>query len=315
MNDRDDSELPVHIITKLKVTIYYNLLASKNSNGATKNPVLVSIIASIQMVANVMQIMKHYLQETLTIGIIEMKTFIAKSLKMMMAITATLLFSASCLAQNVLKPAPDNNLTYTVKPDLRKCAFPACGGWYLTPVNQYSLQLENTDEAYQHSLLLHNSIYVASINYKPLGLTPDQIQKLENIMRSGQALLRGSIGNPLNSTSPIAGRVFTAQNAWTSPNKNDAVGPYLKVSSSGIVCITTPCPYFKAELINSLFTTNFDELVFDKAGLDREQEAVAWKTVASDGLVITGVKYESQGQTGPGTGISATKVFFVFPGK
>ena len=59
----------------------------------------------------------------------------------------------------------------------------------------------------------------------------------------------------------------------------------------------------------------FDELVFDKAGLDREQEAVAWKTVASDGLVITGVKYESQGQTGPGTGISVTKVFFVFPGK
>lgn len=231
----------------------------------------------------------------------------------MVTVFACLLVSGSCLAQNELVPLPDSNLTYSVKPDYRKCAFPLCGGWYLTPVNQYSTQLENADEAYEHSLIVPNTIYVASINYKPMNLTSDQIAKLESIMRSGQALLKGSVRAPLAATSPTVVKTFTAQGAWTSPNKSEPVGPYLKVSSSGIVCITTPCPYYKAELVNSTFTTTFDELMFEKAELDREQEALAWHAVATKGLVITGVKYVSEGQAGKGNGISATKVFFSYP--
>ncbi|RZA07720.1 MAG: hypothetical protein EOO68_03010 [Moraxellaceae bacterium] len=241
-----------------------------------------------------------------------MNEFLSRMLKIMV-VFASVLMCGSCLAQSALVPSPETSLTYSVKPDYRKCAFPMCGGWYLTPVNQYSVQLESSDEAYEQSLIVPNTIYIASINYKPLNLTPDQIQKLENNMRTGQALLHGAIRAPLTAVSPAPVKTFVAQAAWTSPNKNEPVGPYLKVASSGIVCITTPCPYYKAELINSSFSTTFDELVFGKADLDREQEALAWHAVATKGLVITGVKYESQGQTGTGTGISATKVFFSYP--
>ena len=240
-----------------------------------------------------------------------MNNFFGRALKGLM-LGSGLLASLACLAQ-ADKPLPHKATTYTVKPDYRKCAFPLCGGWFLTPVNQYSLQLENEDEAYQNSLLVPNTIYVSHINYRALGVTPEQIKELETIMRSGQALLAGS-ANSFASFVPAA-RTFTAQAAWTSPTKTEPVGPYLNVSSSGIVCITTPCPYYKAELINSGFSSNFHELNFEKAELDREQEALAWQAISSKGLVLTGVTFVSQGMTGTGTGIAATKVFFPFPTK
>lgn len=241
-----------------------------------------------------------------------MKTFFVRTLKAL-ALGSSLLISIGCLAQAAEKPAPTAT-TYLVKPDYRKCAFPACGGWYLTPVNQYSLQLENDDEAYQNSLLLPNTIYVSTINYRALGLTPAQIKELEVSLRSGQGLLAGTVSGPVISPA-AATKTLIAQGAWTSPTKTEPVGTYLKVSSSGIVCITTPCPYFTAALINSTYVTNFHELTFEKADLDREQEARAWQAVSSGGLVLTGVRYVSQGQVGTGTGISASKVFFAFPAK
>lgn len=239
---------------------------------------------------------------------------------LLLAVFASL-FSIGAQAQTVISPEPTGT-TYIVKPDYRKCAFPLCGGWFLTPVNQYSLYLETEDEAYQNAALLPNSIYVSYINYKRLGLTEKQIAELEIAIQSEQALLRGTVAN-----SPVSGHIISrtktliANGAWVGANKNTAVGPYLKVSSTGIVCITTPCPYFKAALINSDYTSELHELSLEKATLDREQEAQAWQAISTDGLVITGTKYETTGfdETGAvpdkGIGIAATKVFFTFPAK
>ena len=233
----------------------------------------------------------------------------------------TSLFSIVVQAQTIISPEPTGT-TYIVKPDYRKCAFPLCGGWFLTPVNQYSLHLETEDEAYQNAALLPNSIYVSYINYKRLGLTEKQIAELETAIHSEQALLRGTVTN-----SPISGNIITrtktlvANGAWVGANTNTPVGPYLKISSTGIVCITTPCPYFKAALINSNYSSELHDLSLEKAMLDREQEAQAWQAISTDGLVITGTTYESTGfdETGAlpskGIGIAATKVFFAFPAK
>ncbi|MES2675046.1 MAG: DUF6748 domain-containing protein [Pseudomonadota bacterium] len=248
-----------------------------------------------------------------------MNKLISRLLKatLLIAMSSSAVISiATTHAQSIIKPEPTTATTYTVKPDYRKCAYPMCGGWFLTPVNQYSLQVESEDEAYQNSSLLPNSIYVASINYRALGLKPAQIHELEAAMRAEQALLRGSINTgTFTAISPSNTKTLAANGAWTGANKTVALGPYLKVASSGIICITTPCPYYKASLINSLYSTSVHELTFAKAELTREQEASAWQSVASDGLVMTGVRYESQGQVGTGAGISATKVFFAFPAK
>ena len=246
-----------------------------------------------------------------------MNSSLFRLLKIML-LSSSLGFSAIIQAQTIVKPEPRTSIVYSVKPDYRKCAFPMCGGWFLTPLNQYSLQLENDSEAYQSSLLLPNSIYVAYMNYKPLGLKPPHVKELEAAMRNEQVLLRGTL-NPsqssTNATIAANAKTLAVNAAWTAANKTVALGPYLKISSSGIVCITTPCPYYKANLVNNLFSTNFHELTFAKAELTQEQETQAWQAIASEGLVMTGVSYESQGQVDTGIGISATKVYFTFPAK
>lgn len=249
------------------------------------------------------------------------------SIKLIAALGAGLaLLAPFSQAQTIIKPEP-TGVTYTVKPDYRKCAFPLCGGWYLTPVNQYSLALQTEDEAYESSALLPNTIYVAYINYKRLGLTTKQIAELEAAMRSEQALLRGNITNTLTTTKQAVSKAvartqtLVVNGAWVGANKNTAVGPYLNITSTGIVCITTPCPYFKANIINSDYSSEFHDLSLEKAGLDREQEALAWQALSTSGLVITGTKYETTGfdpsgkEPGKGVGVAATKVFFAFPPK
>lgn len=245
--------------------------------------------------------------------------FMQKIIKPALIVAAVLgtFFAVSTRAQTIVKPEPVGT-TYTVTPDYRKCAFPMCGGWFLTPVNQYSLYLQTENEAHESAALLPNTIYVAYMNYKRLGLDEKQIAELETAMRSQQALLRGNLTiNKLSSRT----QTLIVNGAWVGANKNTPVGPYLNITSTGIVCITTPCPYFKANIINSDFSSEIHELSLEKAYLDREQEAHAWQAISTTGLIITGTKYPTTGfdpsgaEPGTGIGVAATKVFFAFPPK
>ena len=243
-----------------------------------------------------------------------MKTFFVRALKTL-AIGSAFLLSLGSMAQEILKPiepipAKDIGTTYTVEADAKN------GGWILTAVNQYAARTQSEEEAFQSALLASNTVHVSKIDYKGLGLKPGQEKELEANLRSGQGLVAGNVVNrPVAPPGKEKTNALDARAAWVSPTKTQAVGPYLKVSSSGIVCITTPCPYFTVKLINNTYTVNYDALIFDRAELDRDQEARAWQAVSSEGLVLTGVRFFPEQQTGTGTGISATKVFFPFPAK
>jgi hypothetical protein len=51
-----------------------------------------------------------------------------------------------------------------------------------------------------------------------------------------------------------------------------------------------------------------------RAELTDKQLQVAWNEVSGKGLIMTGLRYSSRGQTGSGLGVAATRVFFSFPG-
>ncbi len=222
-----------------------------------------------------------------------------------------------------IKPAPElQGTTYSVTRDYRKCAFPLCGGWHLTPVNQYSLHLQTEDEAYESSALLPNTIYVAYINYKRLGLNEKQIAELEAAMPIEHVLLRGTVTSESIGIKPATRtKTLVVNGAWVGANKNPPVGPYLNITSTGIVCITTPCPYFKAAVINTNYASEIHGLDFEKASLDPDQQTRAWEAVSTTGLIVTGTRYQTIGfdetgaEPGKGVGVAATKVFFPYPAK
>jgi hypothetical protein len=212
---------------------------------------------------------------------------------------------------------PDKGDYYTIAPDYRRCIFPYCGGWWLTKVNSYSLTAEA--DVLDSSIIPTPSdpIYVVEIDYAALGLSKDEIYEFERNIYNGRAFIRGEL-KPYTGIKSGWGwqnlRNLAATGTWLAANDNAAIGPYLNVKSTGIVCITTPCPYYKANVLNSSYSTEVHELNFERANLTNEQMALAWRALSQNGLIMTGVGFVSQGQVGTGLGIAATRVFFSFPG-
>ncbi len=208
------------------------------------------------------------------------------------------------------------DLVYTLEPDYRRCVSPYCGGWWLTPVNRVYVAVPTEDDA--NSDIAPEPIYVASIDYSRLGLDKNEIRQFEYLIYTGQALIRGALvdyqwskPNPGNERL----KSLLASATWSAANTNQALGTYLDVKSSGIVCITTPCPYYEANQVNTYWRFQFHELNFDRARLTDEQLELARKLVADRSLMITGVRFVSQGMTGEGIGIAATRVYFPFPNR
>lgn len=202
---------------------------------------------------------------------------------------------------------------YTIEPDYRRCASPYCGGWWLTRVNLYSVSADSALDG-DVAPIIPDPVYVADIDYRALGLTEGQILEFEKRVHEGKAFIRGVLRPypyPVFDRNRL--QVLAATGTWVAANDNAPVGPYLNVRNTGIVCITTPCPYYEAEVLNTGFRTQVHELDLRRAELTDKQTELAWRELDGKGLIMTGVRFPSQGQTGTGVGISATRVFFTFP--
>ena len=205
---------------------------------------------------------------------------------------------------------------YTIEPDQRYCPTPACGGWWLTKVNQYTVAADESVLDASVIPIVPSPVYVAAIDYRALGLSDREIAEFQHQILAGRAFIRGVL-RPYPSRWPSWFRPLqqlAATGTWVAANDNDPVGPYLNVRNSGIVCITTPCPYYDVQELNTGYKTAAHELDLKRARLTDKQTELARREVAGNGLIMTGIRFESQGQTGTGLGIAATKVFFTFPG-
>lgn len=253
-----------------------------------------------------------------------LKTVLGFSLS---AITLTVtLITASVLTANAADKTTANPIRvgtfYAVKPDYRKCAFPMCGGWHLTPVNQYSIHPQTEDEAYDSLGLLPNSIYVSYLNFKAMGLSAKQVEELKGLIHTQQVLLRGNVTSKKpNPRNTFKVSTLNANGAWVSANNNLPVGPYQKITSTGIVCITTPCPYFNTQFLNGNYSAQIDDLNLEAVELTEAQQAAAWEAISTTGLIITGTTYtftgfdETGAEPGIGNGVKASQVFFSYPAK
>jgi len=254
-----------------------------------------------------------------------MKNHLLKNLLSLSLLAITLIATTMTTANAANKKATDSVRTgiyYSVTPDYRKCAFPMCGGWHLTPVNQYSLQPQTEDEAYDSLALLPNTIYVSYLNFKKMGLSEKQTDELKGLIHTQQVLLRGNITSKKSTLrNTFKANTLNANGAWVSANSNTPIGPYQTITSTGIVCITTPCPSFKTQFLNGDYTAQIDEINFDSAELTDAQQAAAWLAISTKGLIITGTTFtflgfdETGAEPGVGNGIKATQVFFSYPFK
>ena len=191
-----------------------------------------------------------------------------------------------CAAPPAWGPEFGQSGYFALRHDMRKCASPGCGGFWLKRVNQPFTRCADGKP--------RSECYVAELEGAP-----------ETLFDTNAALLvRGSLRPRAYSG---AGGVnlnlgfFSVVAAWRAagpdaPFTGDASKVhYAGIESSGIVCITVPCPSFTEYRLNSPRQHLITGLDLSPAAAAPELEQKAINTVAGGGvLLVRGVTRQSQ---------------------
>jgi hypothetical protein len=211
------------------------------------------------------------------------------------AILACLTFTPAATFKNS-EPAvvPDSLAStsnfYSFRRDLRRCASPRCGGYFVKLVNESRTRC--ADHRYQ------SECYVASIDWNGQA-EPD----------SDRGLLRGSIRPD--------GRfgAFRATEVWQAASANQPTGMFFRVRDRGIRCIAAPCATHHEARLNSTVSRNIAGV--DLAGAGAPDNMLSDATAAmttTDGILVSGDHSPVTGPAGRSQMLKASQ-FFLRAGK
>lgn len=193
------------------------------------------------------------------------------------AIVVTLVFSPAASNKNRasrnlpevrVEAVPDSLAStsnfYSFRRDLRRCASPRCGGYFVKLVNQSRTRC--ADNRFQ------SECYVAEINW---GGEP-QPESERGLLR-GSMRLRGRFG------------VFRVTEVWQAASENAAAGRFFRVRDRGLRCIAAPCATHHEATLNSTAHRNIAGV--DLSGAGASDNAVSEATTAMtsrDGILASG---------------------------
>lgn len=175
---------------------------------------------------------------------------------------------------------------FEIRHDMRKCASPLCGGYWLKRVNHpFTVCADGQKRA---------QCYVAELEGAP--------ETLFDI--DAPVLVRGSL-RPRVYTGVGADGLnlgfFRVAAAWraAAPGAPESLAPrrlhYAGIESSGIVCITTPCPSFTEYTLNSPRQRLLTDVDLSPAGAPPEVEQKALSSVAAgEVLLVRGLTHEDE---------------------
>lgn len=185
--------------------------------------------------------------------------------------------------------AVDGAYTYfEVWRDLRKCASPICGGYFVARLNRsYTTCVDHQDRA---------ACYVPAIDLSESGLSDGLQAKLVDAanvdaMSSGvRAIVRGRFA-PQQYAQGNLGR-FVVTEAWVEEGDAVSDGVFVRAKTNSIQCIAAPCPTITEKALNTSRSANIAEIDWSLAGLtDRETESFQTALSSDGGVIIAGDRY------------------------
>lgn len=199
-----------------------------------------------------------------------------------LAVAASLLLVAlAAQAQTTAKPAPstDETVYIVTRPDFRKCAFPYCGGYFVKAVNQTRTRCADGT--------LQKDCHVVQLDARALGWSDDQRATFDGGFSQGQALVRGRLAQqPVLS---VTANTLVMSEAWQGQAASVPKGTFYAVKSTGIVCITAPCPSIGATRLNSAGARTFNpDLDLTQAGADEAAQLAAGEALGTSGILAAG---------------------------
>lgn len=193
---------------------------------------------------------------------------------------------------------PRESYFLIVSRDLRRCASPYCGGYFISLANQKTTQCPNGRSG--------ATCYVSSVDLSAIGLDPGQA----SAVLEGNTVVRGRIV-PRRGFPGIGDLVGRA--AWRAPTDPRPTEPLYRAEFNGTVCITFPCPSIDQSRLNTAELQTVSEVDLTSAPGTDQDRAEGQDAIFSggQGLIVSGhnVVVENAGPAGDANLLQAEQFF------
>lgn len=205
--------------------------------------------------------------------------------------------------------AADGTYTYfAIRSDVRRCAYPLCGGFMLDRVNRSTTVC--------HDKSTSEACYTPELDFSESGLSQAAQDKLRLAANNGAigetvtALVRGRFA-PTNAIKghQNLGR-FVVTEVWLNESNAPTDGVFVKVRDNGLRCIAAPCPSMNEKALNTSRNANFADIDWSDANIaDERVGELVYDTFEPHGLIIAGSRYSFAIDGRKGKGRTATAAF------
>jgi Domain of unknown function (DUF6748) len=179
---------------------------------------------------------------------------------------------------------------YAVQRDLRRCASPLCGGYFVKLVNQ---TLTSCTDGVRRS-----RCYVASIDWNG-----------QQEVEPERAVLRGSIESKVFPNFGNLGTLRVTE-SWQAASDRRPSGVFNRVRDLGIRCITHPCLTHHAAKLNSTSDHNVAGVDLTRVEATEELVSRALKEMTStDGVLVAGSTASVKGPAGRAITLKASQFY------
>ena len=205
---------------------------------------------------------------------------------------------AADLAQSVAESSAKLRITLTEPEyfaavrDMRRCASPLCGGFFVRAVNRASTRCADGTIA--------ERCYVAELDLSVFGEEPPAL--------GWETVLRGRIESKF---FPVFGNLgeFVATEAYSSATRALGTGVHFRLADNGIRCITTPCFSISAELLNTSLQLRLSNLDLSPVNADPEALQGAVEALTDGNLVASGRLRLQRGMGGMGLELVSSQFY------
>jgi hypothetical protein len=216
-----------------------------------------------------------------------------------------------------------NSTFYLLRPDLRRCASPMCGGYFVHQVNSGLTRCANGRQM--------SECYVANIDWS--GMAEAEITKaiardmntsdpnastftlteyVVDFTKLNGALLRGYIVSKGNRNGRYG--VLKASEVWNAANDEKPYGDFYRVRDLGIRCIAAPCLTHQEAKLNAPSQRKIAGVdLNDPRASQTALEQAQTRMTSSEGIIVAGGHSTVTGPAGQGLMLKASQFYLRQP--
>jgi len=239
-----------------------------------------------------------------------------KQVKMPVCGILVLLFSAVVMMSNSSAEAtasnasirPDTSSRYFIVTGLdpRLCPSPRCGGFFVKEVNKPKTRCANGTWQRQ--------CHVAELDASALEWSDEELARFTEQFGQRQALVRGKLRQIKiergSTKGSIKADVLVVDEGWLGQALSKPIGTFYAAKSSGIVCITFPCPSIVERKLNFRKERLIAEVDLAASGAAKEQVAAGYQALSEPaGILAVGEHHVVVGPVAKGIKLVASEFY------